>query len=292
MGCVFDNPKCNTGVFVSEEDSKQDFSNFFNTGNNNQNPISKDKETTEMAKLQNIMIIKPEVDNINQSVMPNQDLSQRQSIISLQEELIPSPKLKLLVYSNHTSSLVNTIVLTPNSLKTQTQPIKKFKTPHKFSFGKDNKNDCVINDDSLGKFQFHINFLNQKFYIIDNLNGTGLFVKINNHLIIDHDIIVSFGADHMYIQCKQCEGGKDVRVKFCQNKRLQCHYSSNQKRAITIGRNKKCDIHYQEDSVSKVQCTLIYNNNDWILYDGALNHNEQRCSTNGLWYIIFSIYYL
>lgn len=295
MGCVFDNPKCSTEVYINEEESKKDkdFTNFFNTANINQNQMSKDKETTELAKSNKIMIIKPEADFIHSSRKSNGDLSQRQSVLSLQDELISSPKLKLFVYSNQTSSLVNIIVLTPNSLKTQTQAITKFKTPHKFSFGKDSKNDCVINDDSLGKFQFHINFLYQKFYIIDNLNGTGLFIKITNYLLIDHDVIVSFGADHMYIQSKKNEDGKDIKVKFCQNKSIQCNYSSSQKKVITIGRNKKCDVYYQEDSVSKVQCTLIYNDNDndWMLYDGSMNHNEQRCSTNGLWYINYNLLY-
>ena len=57
---------------------------------------------------------------------------------------------------------------------------------------------------------------------------------------------------------------------------------AKEKNKITIGRSKKADVICNDESVSRTQCTLIYENNSWNLYDGFLD-NGHRGSTNGLW---------
>ena len=39
----------------------------------------------------------------------------------------------------------------------------------------------------------------------------------------------------------------------------------------------------KKENVSKVQCTIVYVNNNWVLYDGVYNNKKQKKSTNGLW---------
>ena len=51
---------------------------------------------------------------------------------------------------------------------------------------------------------------------------------------------------------------------------------------VRIGRSKSVEIVYKDDSVSRIQCTLLFENDEWSLYDGYLD-NGNKGSTNGLW---------
>ena len=70
------------------------------------------------------------------------------------------------------------------------------------SMGSPKPNDYNFNDDSIGSRQFEISYNTEKgkFFIVDNKKGTGLFVKIKNFVVVDHDMIVSFCASHMILQ--------------------------------------------------------------------------------------------
>ncbi len=39
---------------------------------------------------------------------------------------------------------------------------------------------------------------------------------------------------------------------------------------------------YKDDSVSRVQCSVVFENEMWVLYDGQPNQVVKN-STNGLW---------
>jgi hypothetical protein len=63
-------------------------------------------------------------------------------------------------------------------------------------------NDYDFTDDSIGPRQFEVSFSQDKgkFHVVDNKRGTGLFVKIKQSVVVDHDMIVSFCASHMILQ--------------------------------------------------------------------------------------------
>ena len=63
-------------------------------------------------------------------------------------------------------------------------------------------NDYDFSDESIGPRQFEISYSKDKnkFYVVDNKRGTGLFVKIKQSVVVDHDMIVSFCASHMILQ--------------------------------------------------------------------------------------------
>lgn len=203
------------------------------------------------------------------------------------KEIIKPPSLKLLFISNSITNPIEEVTLTPNSLKKRDGNVIIKSPSHKFSFGKDPDNDCVLPDSNLAGKQFFVfyNETTSKFNVLDNLSGTGLFVKIENSLIINHDMIVSFCADHMYLQVtKNSNNSKDIRIKFLQGKRYRdSTFNSDLKKIITIGRGNKCDIKYDGDSVSKIHCTIKFIDDNWVMYDGTFANHEQKKSTNGLW---------
>lgn len=253
-----------------------DFSDFF-VANNSNNHLATTQEKAEPER--------KDIESQSKSQEHNRDSSfQREQ---KQQSSTDNQSVKLMIYSNHTSSLMDEVTITPNQLRCSSNNKVSDSTTGKFSFGKDLNNDCVINDSTLGGHQFFVYFNNRtnKFYAIDNLNGTGLFVRINKKIVVDHDMIVSFCVDHMYLQVTQRDdNSKDIKVKFLQEKQnKESVFNSKTKQNITIGRGDKCDIVYKEESVSKTQCTLIYSEGEWTLYDGLYTENECRASSNGLW---------
>lgn len=201
---------------------------------------------------------------------------------------IEFPKAIFKFYNNSKSNLLEEISLTPNSLTKTDGTVLIQPKYHKFSFGNSKDNDCELTGANLADKQFYVYFDSdsKKFSAIDNIAGTGLFVKIEDNIIINHDMIVSFCADHMYLQVidgKVC-GGKTINIKFLQSlNKTETHVNSNQKNVLTIGRGNKCDIVHNDESVSKIHCTIKYEGNEWVLYDGVVNEKEHKKSTNGLW---------
>ena len=201
---------------------------------------------------------------------------------------IPFPQLTLQFISNINENVSEKAMITPNSLTKKDGNVIIMKdSSHKFSFGSALNNDYVLNDSNLSDKQFYT-FYNDKtksFHVVDSITGTGLFVQINDSLIITHDMIVSFCTDHMYLQVND-KGNqiKEIKVKFLQsNTQQEYAFSSDSKCTVTIGRGIKCDIVHDGESVSKVHCTLKYENGEWVLYDGVNTSKEKKKSTNGLW---------
>jgi hypothetical protein len=142
-------------------------------------------------------------------------------------EIISIPRLELGIINTRTNSPTNErIVITPNSINGQVR-----KVGDKFLFGRTSSvgtalnpsiqggiatlapkfsssslnhrpNDFDFSDESIGARQFEISYSKEKnkFYVVDNKRGTGLFVKIKQSVVVDHDMIVSFCASHMILQ--------------------------------------------------------------------------------------------
>jgi len=117
-------------------------------------------------------------------------------------------------------------------------------------------------------------------------------VKIRQKKIIDHDMIVSFCATHMILRVEPEVNpeNKIIKIRFLQgpDNKKEHVFTSREKKTICIGRSKTNEIVYRDDSVSRIQCTLIYENNEWILYDGNFEGAELKTSTNGLWLLASS----
>ncbi len=141
-------------------------------------------------------------------------------------EIITIPRLELGIINTRTNSPTNEkIIITPNSINGQVR-----KVGDKFLFGRTasvgtalnpsvqggislapkfsstslihRPNDYDFSDESIASRQFEMTYSKEKnkFYVVDNKRGTGLFVKIKQSVVVDHDMIVSFCASHMILQ--------------------------------------------------------------------------------------------
>ena len=120
---------------------------------------------------------------------------------------------------------------------------------------------------------------------MDNLSGTGTFVKINDKLTLNQNMIISFLVDFIYIDYIKLGEIKLIFLKKNKNKeeKSEIIINSNNKVKFTIGRKKTCDYIYDDYSISKVQCTLSYEKGNWIIYDGDYDNFHNKKSTNGIW---------
>jgi hypothetical protein len=252
-------------------------------------PINIKKEENKESKETN--------EKIGKEITEDKNLKDAQSPLSAQK--ISYPKLELEVYNSKSNQITDRIVITPNSI-TSSQGASIKALNDKFYFGRipvggsnltNNKNDYNFSDDSIGNRQFEISFKDDKFYVIDNKKGTGLFVKIKDEVMVDHDMIVSFCASHMILQVENekqqqaTTGEKIIKIRFLQgaHQNKERAFSSKEKTIIRIGRSKEAEIVYKDDSVSRIQCTLAFESGEWILYDGQLENGSNKSSTNGLW---------
>lgn len=211
--------------------------------------------------------------------------------ISLNESkvLINSILLKLYDSSN---ILIDEIGITENSIISKYKQINNsYEKGSTISFGRDQNCDYIINDNSISPIQFYINYneVKKKFYIMDNLSGTGTFVKLTKEIIIKQNMIISFCVDFMYFDIKHLKNNlTQINIKFLNKinnseKQSELSFTNNEYTYFTIGRSDICNYQYNDDSVSKIQCTLIYQKNNWYIYDGLYNDYDKKLSTNGLW---------
>lgn len=142
-------------------------------------------------------------------------------------DIISIPRMELGIINTKTNSPTNEkIIITPNSVNGQIR-----KVGEKFLFGRTasvgtalnpsvqggiatlapkfsstslihRPNDFDFSDESIAARQFEMTYSKEKnkFFVVDNKRGTGLFVKIKQSVVVDHDMIVSFCASHMILQ--------------------------------------------------------------------------------------------
>lgn len=73
-----------------------------------------------------------------------------------------------------------------------------------------------------------------------------------------------------------------VEVIFGEDQRRRISFDSRKKQKIKIGRikNDETDFVFEDDDVSRKQCMIIFEDNNWYLVDG----DGEKPSSNGTWF--------
>jgi len=172
------------------------------------------------------------------------------------------------------------------------------------SFG--TKNDDNINDfnfpdeDIIGKRHFEIKYdIAKDNYKIKNLYGSGLFIKINKKTLLRNNSIFSFSTSHIIIKISMDNRNISEATEATEGENLnslislkiihglkegeEYFFESNKNNKIKLGRLAAgdIDIAFGEESTSRLQCQLTYENNNWYIVDG----DGFKISLNGTWYL-------
>jgi len=70
-----------------------------------------------------------------------------------------------------------------------------------------------------------------------------------------------------------------VKLESKNSEKQKFDFNAKTNPIVTIGRNKKCSIFYEDKSFSRVHTTISYVNNKWEIKDGS----DKGSSANGTW---------
>lgn len=110
---------------------------------------------------------------------------------------------------------------------------------------------------------------------INGKNNT-YFLETQEYLILHGTIIELITVDQGFLV------GKIIADKNNANQLMKPQtFNSYENALVTIGRDPKCSFHINNEKLSKIQCTIIYDfdNELWKLIDGT----EKQNSRNGTW---------
>jgi len=163
-------------------------------------------------------------------------------------------------------------------------------------------NDIVLDDASVGEKHCMIKYNPnlKRYFLKDQGEGSGTFVKVQEPAKLRNGSIVSFSDSHMMINITQNKtkennsesspenSGKDeLVIRFLDGpKATQVFKFSSQDEVIKIGRMNDCQIIFEGNNLSRYQCSLVYKEGFWYIYDGF---NEKQ-STNGTWIFVDHFY--
>ena len=161
----------------------------------------------------------------------------------------------------------------------------------------------------------------KKYYLRDLGDGSGTFVRIDNSrdLILKHGFIISFGDSHMVVQFSGDIDPQTQKViqkvtfKFLDGPKIDKSFTFNENNEIIkIGRMSQCQIKFDDNSLSRLQCQIEYRVYDpnadyeyynavnldgmpiqagqgiWVLKDGDPANGKK--STNGTWLFVDELF--
>ena len=143
-------------------------------------------------------------------------------------------------------------------------------------------------------FQIKFNPNDLKYYIKDLGFGYGTFAKLMKETLIKDNYLINIG--NSYIVCsygiddKEKDDDKNIlNIKIFDNtKRNPFLCKPNENKKYLIGRDVKCDIIIDDSLLSRIHCTIYYDNEKemWFIHDGTMKKNKEgefKYSTNGTW---------
>ena len=279
MGCNLN--KCFIPSEIIIPDNIEDINKYENNNDNNTN-VNQQKINIENIKSS---IKTNEKNNLNNSHLSNKKTSieknENNNINNNNNNNLTENSITLFLYDNN-NILLDSIEITPTSLKSNTNNITQ-KEDKKFSFGKKNSCDYLLNYENISPIQFYINYNEntKKFQIFDNLLGTGIFLKIDK-IILLNNMIINIGIDYMHFEINE-KNNNEIKIKFLK-KNEEISFNSKNFQSFTIGRNKSCNYIYNDDRISKIQCTIFFNGQQqWEIHDGIFLIDDVKKSSNGLW---------
>ena len=151
-----------------------------------------------------------------------------------------------------------------------------------------NKEESLKDDiDNFIYLKIRYDFLSHKYYLKDMGNSFGTYIKIDN-AIIKEKAVINIGNTYMafsyniYLNNKNsCCSKKYLFLKIINdNKEYEPIVLEENKNSYFIGRSKNSDIQIDDVCLSKINCTLYYEDNIWKIQDGERFGNK---STNGTW---------
>ena len=162
-----------------------------------------------------------------------------------------------------------------------------FRSSH---FNENEEVDVILEENNIQPHQFDIEYFVGKYYIRGYNEGSGIFLKIDEKILIEpEEKYIFLFNQKSFLNILINEDSNLVFFDYNGESKGQFNYIENN--IIFIGRSQKCTLVLNdEEGVSRVQFTLVYdkNNNEFYLYDGFYCEKDKtiKTSTNGIWLLL------
>jgi hypothetical protein len=167
--------------------------------------------------------------------------------------------------------------------------LEQRKSIYDFVFPTDKENSISLNE--FPSFAIYFDTKSENYYIQDFNMGIGALMKVKKFKI-ENNTLINVGNNYLVV----CIEKDKFIVKIFNNSILENNGQEDKKFitkefkilkkdfALTIGRNKKCDVYIEDMMMSKIQSTIkyIHKEKSFYLFDG----NMQKESMNGTWVYI------
>ena len=99
-------------------------------------------------------------------------------------------------------------------------------------------------------------------------------------MILRNNSIFSFSSTLILVKIEN--NLIQLKILYGTNQNNEYSFNSNKKQYIKLGRikNNDIDLEFNDESTSRIQTTIFYENNNWYIVDG----NGKKGSLNGTWY--------
>jgi len=99
-------------------------------------------------------------------------------------------------------------------------------------------------------------------------------------MILRNNSIFSFSSTLILVKIEN--NLIQLKILYGTNQNNEYSFNSNKKQYIKLGRikNNDIDLEFNDESTSRIQTTIFYENNNWYIIDG----DGSKKSLNGTWY--------
>ena len=144
------------------------------------------------------------------------------------------------------------------------------------------------------------------YYIKDLGRGFGTFIKMQEWTELKNNLLLNLGENYVVFSLGDDDDDNDEDEKQINNKinnnnvdnslNIKIFSVNTQQKMykflpsdcpITIGRSSENSIYIDDDMLSRIHCTIDFNNEKWYIQDGyaknGISEEEIKKSTNGSW---------
>ena len=164
-------------------------------------------------------------------------------------------------------------------------------------------NDNYFYEDSFNGRHFMIKFNpdDLNYYVKDLGRGFGTFIKIQEWTELKNNLLLNIGENYIVFSLgeddeEEEENEKEFNDKNENSLNIKIFSVNTQQKVykflpsdcpITIGRSNDNNIFIDDDMLSRIHCTIDYNNEKWYVNDGfaknGIQEEEIKKSTNNSW---------
>jgi hypothetical protein len=141
----------------------------------------------------------------------------------------------------------------------------------------------ILDDDSVDFMYICFNPENERLQLVDLGGGGGIYIPIEINTKLELDQILHHGGGHFHVKILGADE-KTLKIEFLDGIKEGQDMTFVNAPEITLGRGDNCTIPLKDEGVSRIQCRITRQNDEWFIEDG----DGSKKSTNGTWSLVQS----